>query len=168
MVLLHFVSVGTYYFLHRRLARNFKRHYLETRFLDLLHSTRKRQYRGPFLQTSEMQDLVASTQYRYTWFSPRQHLSIPLTREEGQLSSTYHPLYINTGTSKQPTRIRYLGHVTGYQPIREQYFRIRSDPTIPGFTGDSISTSASSPSSVLSTPGLSPEHTAYLDSVGGF
>eukprot|EP00116_Pleurobrachia_bachei_P009009 sb/3469271/ len=27
-----------------------------------------------------------------------------------------------TGTSKQPIRIRYLCHVTGYQPIRDQYF----------------------------------------------
>eukprot|EP00116_Pleurobrachia_bachei_P018827 sb/3479089/ len=24
---------------------------------------------------------------------------------------------------KQPIRTRYLGHVTGYQPIRDQYFR---------------------------------------------
>eukprot|EP00116_Pleurobrachia_bachei_P002165 sb/3462427/ len=29
--------------------------------------------------------------------------------------------------SKQPIRTRYLGHVTGYQPIRDQYFLIRSD-----------------------------------------
>ena len=28
--------------------------------------------------------------------------------------------------SKQPIRTRYLGHVTGYQPIRDQYFHIRS------------------------------------------
>eukprot|EP00116_Pleurobrachia_bachei_P017646 sb/3477908/ len=26
-----------------------------------------------------------------------------------------------TDTSKRPIRIRYLGHVTGYQPIRVQY-----------------------------------------------
>eukprot|EP00116_Pleurobrachia_bachei_P007639 sb/3467901/ len=31
-----------------------------------------------------------------------------------------------TDTSKQPIRTRYLGHVTGYQPIRDQYFLIRS------------------------------------------
>eukprot|EP00116_Pleurobrachia_bachei_P015437 sb/3475699/ len=31
-----------------------------------------------------------------------------------------------TETSKQPIRTRYLGHVTGYQPIRDQYFLIRS------------------------------------------
>eukprot|EP00116_Pleurobrachia_bachei_P012840 sb/3473102/ len=31
-------------------------------------------------------------------------------------------------TSKQPIRTRYLGHVTGYQPIRDQYFLIRSVP----------------------------------------
>eukprot|EP00116_Pleurobrachia_bachei_P015641 sb/3475903/ len=31
-----------------------------------------------------------------------------------------------TNTSKQPIRTRYLGHMTGYQPIRDQYFLIRS------------------------------------------
>eukprot|EP00116_Pleurobrachia_bachei_P015765 sb/3476027/ len=36
-----------------------------------------------------------------------------------------------TETSKQPIRTRYLGHVTGYQPIRDQYFLIRS---VPDFT----------------------------------
>ena len=30
--------------------------------------------------------------------------------------------------SKQPIRSRYLGHVTGYQPIRDQYFMVRSVP----------------------------------------
>eukprot|EP00116_Pleurobrachia_bachei_P008185 sb/3468447/ len=29
-----------------------------------------------------------------------------------------------TEISKQPIRTRYLGHVTGYQPIRDQYFQI--------------------------------------------
>eukprot|EP00116_Pleurobrachia_bachei_P004595 sb/3464857/ len=33
-----------------------------------------------------------------------------------------------TETSKQTIRTRYLGHVTGYQPIRNQYFLIRSVP----------------------------------------
>eukprot|EP00116_Pleurobrachia_bachei_P009491 sb/3469753/ len=33
-----------------------------------------------------------------------------------------------TQMSKQPIRTRYLGHVTGYQPIRVQYFLIRSVP----------------------------------------
>ena len=31
-----------------------------------------------------------------------------------------------TDTSKQPIRTSYLGHVTGYQPIRHQYFLIRA------------------------------------------
>eukprot|EP00116_Pleurobrachia_bachei_P000807 sb/3461069/ len=31
-----------------------------------------------------------------------------------------------TDTSKQPIRTRYLGHVTVYQPIRDQYFLIKS------------------------------------------
>eukprot|EP00116_Pleurobrachia_bachei_P015986 sb/3476248/ len=29
-------------------------------------------------------------------------------------------------TNKQPIRTRYLGHVIGYQPIRDRYFLIRS------------------------------------------
>ena len=33
-----------------------------------------------------------------------------------------------TDTSKQPIRTRYLGHVTGYPPIRDQHFLIRSVP----------------------------------------
>eukprot|EP00116_Pleurobrachia_bachei_P015920 sb/3476182/ len=35
----------------------------------------------------------------------------------------------------QPIRARYLGHVTGYQPIRDQYFLIRS---VPGSTQHQI------------------------------
>ena len=31
---------------------------------------------------------------------------------------------------KQPIRTRYLGYVTGYQPIRDQYFLIRSVPAL--------------------------------------
>eukprot|EP00116_Pleurobrachia_bachei_P006486 sb/3466748/ len=34
--------------------------------------------------------------------------------------------HTGTDTSKQPIRTRYLGHVTGYQPIRNQYFLIQS------------------------------------------
>eukprot|EP00116_Pleurobrachia_bachei_P000749 sb/3461011/ len=34
--------------------------------------------------------------------------------------------HVPTKTSKQPIRTRYLGHVTGYYPIRDQYFLIRS------------------------------------------
>eukprot|EP00116_Pleurobrachia_bachei_P018084 sb/3478346/ len=45
----------------------------------------------------------------------------------------YSSLVINqepTETSKQPIRTRYLGHVTGYHPIRGKYFLIRSVPEI--------------------------------------
>ena len=35
-----------------------------------------------------------------------------------------------TESSKQPIRARYLGHVTGYQPIRDQYFLVRSVPSV--------------------------------------
>eukprot|EP00116_Pleurobrachia_bachei_P018011 sb/3478273/ len=33
-----------------------------------------------------------------------------------------------TETSKQPIRTRYLGHVTGYKPIRYEYSVWRRDP----------------------------------------
>eukprot|EP00116_Pleurobrachia_bachei_P016531 sb/3476793/ len=33
-----------------------------------------------------------------------------------------------TETIEQPIRTRYLGHVTGFQPIRDQYFLIWSVP----------------------------------------
>ena len=33
-----------------------------------------------------------------------------------------------TRFSKQPIRTRYFGHVTGYQPIRDQHSLIRSVP----------------------------------------
>eukprot|EP00116_Pleurobrachia_bachei_P011079 sb/3471341/ len=32
--------------------------------------------------------------------------------------------------SKQPIRTRYLGHVTGYQPIRDQYFLTTTGPPL--------------------------------------
>eukprot|EP00116_Pleurobrachia_bachei_P012317 sb/3472579/ len=35
--------------------------------------------------------------------------------------------------SKKPIRTRYLGHVTGYQPIRDQYFLIRHVLALPLF-----------------------------------
>eukprot|EP00116_Pleurobrachia_bachei_P015297 sb/3475559/ len=35
-----------------------------------------------------------------------------------------------TGFSKTPIKTHYLGHVTGYQPIRDQYFLILSVPTL--------------------------------------
>ena len=34
-----------------------------------------------------------------------------------------------TESSKQPIRALYIGHLTGYQPIRNQYFLVRSVPT---------------------------------------
>eukprot|EP00116_Pleurobrachia_bachei_P004916 sb/3465178/ len=42
-----------------------------------------------------------------------------------------------TDTIKYPNRTRYLGHVTGYQPIRDQYFLIRPDYIASQYTGDS-------------------------------
>ena len=33
-----------------------------------------------------------------------------------------------TESSKQPIRADHLGHVTGYQPIRDQYFMVGSVP----------------------------------------
>eukprot|EP00116_Pleurobrachia_bachei_P012299 sb/3472561/ len=45
--------------------------------------------------------------------------------KHGRLLVTAHE---PTETSKQPIRTRNLGHVTGYHPIRDQYFLIRSVP----------------------------------------
>eukprot|EP00116_Pleurobrachia_bachei_P016505 sb/3476767/ len=39
---------------------------------------------------------------------------------------TKHPRIIHS--RNRPIRTRYLGHVTGYQPIRDQHFLIRSVP----------------------------------------
>eukprot|EP00116_Pleurobrachia_bachei_P016425 sb/3476687/ len=35
-----------------------------------------------------------------------------------------------TDTSEKTIRTRYLGHVTGYEPIRDQHFLIRSIPGV--------------------------------------
>ena len=35
-----------------------------------------------------------------------------------------------TESSKQPIRVRYFGHVTGSQPIGDQYYLIRSIPEV--------------------------------------
>eukprot|EP00116_Pleurobrachia_bachei_P013320 sb/3473582/ len=52
---------------------------------------------------------------------------IPVRVTQNRASSVRQRLE-PTETSKQPIRTRYLGHVTGYQPIRDQYFLIRSVP----------------------------------------
>eukprot|EP00116_Pleurobrachia_bachei_P017676 sb/3477938/ len=47
-----------------------------------------------------------------------------------QSSLTLHHVCLgwwgDTEISKQPIRTRYLDHVTGYQPIKDRYFLIRS------------------------------------------
>ena len=45
-----------------------------------------------------------------------------------------HPNQQPTGPSKQPIITHYLGHLTAYQPIRDQYFLGRSvpDPNVLG------------------------------------
>eukprot|EP00116_Pleurobrachia_bachei_P007365 sb/3467627/ len=53
-------------------------------------------------------------------------LSLGHPLSDKQLRSMIHQE--PTESSKQPIRTRYLGHVTGYQPIRDQYFLIRSVP----------------------------------------
>eukprot|EP00116_Pleurobrachia_bachei_P001262 sb/3461524/ len=90
------------------------------------------------------------------------------------------------GTSKQPIRTRYLGHVTGYQPIRDQYFLIRSVPVlgIPIITQEKVCQSTmggsdsqetvrdsvisnSSTSSIIGTS-KQPIRTRYLGHVTGY
>ena len=46
----------------------------------------------------------------------------------GKHSSVESGIHETTGPSKQPIRVHYLGHVTSYQPIRDQYFLIWSVP----------------------------------------
>eukprot|EP00116_Pleurobrachia_bachei_P015868 sb/3476130/ len=70
-------------------------------------------------------------------------LSSVLSRTQSILSLSFDPIRENCGqsigltillpieptdTCKQPITTRYLGHVTGYQPIRDQYFLIWSVP----------------------------------------
>ena len=50
------------------------------------------------------------------------HFSHIFIDEAAQVGYIQEP----TEFCKQPIRTRYLGHVTGYQPIRDQYFLIRS------------------------------------------
>ena len=45
---------------------------------------------------------------------------------------------------KQPIKTRYSGHVTGYQPIRDQYFLIRSIPGYLTNNGHNVSDKESS------------------------
>ena len=52
-------------------------------------------------------------------------------RNKTQTFSKYIQVYVReivTGTSKQPIKTCYLGLVTGYQPIWDQYFMVRSVP----------------------------------------
>eukprot|EP00116_Pleurobrachia_bachei_P009668 sb/3469930/ len=46
-----------------------------------------------------------------------------ISREAAEFSGK-HSIQESTDTSKQTIRTRRLGHVTGYQPIKDQYFQI--------------------------------------------
>eukprot|EP00116_Pleurobrachia_bachei_P018832 sb/3479094/ len=60
---------------------------------------------------------------------PRQYNISSLRRKSIHASNTHtHTHQKPTDTSKQPIRTRYLGHVAGCQPIRDQNFLIRSVP----------------------------------------
>ena len=61
-------------------------------------------------------NLAALSNYLEQTLSPA-----PETRKEG--------ISLFQDTSKQPIRTRYLGHVTGYQPIRDQYFQYLTTTT---------------------------------------
>ena len=52
-------------------------------------------------------------------------------RKRNTLTVSYNfisPIQEPTETSKHPIRTGYLDHVTGYQPIMDQYFMVRSVP----------------------------------------
>eukprot|EP00116_Pleurobrachia_bachei_P011469 sb/3471731/ len=54
----------------------------------------------------------------------------PICAIQACMQVQYRPGTDRSKLSKQPNRTRFLGHMTGYQPIRDQYFLIRSVPTI--------------------------------------
>eukprot|EP00116_Pleurobrachia_bachei_P012914 sb/3473176/ len=58
--------------------------------------------------------------------SPEPHADIVDQHYHGWASCSKVCCHIRESieTSKQPIRARYLGHMTGYQPIRDQYFLI--------------------------------------------
>eukprot|EP00116_Pleurobrachia_bachei_P015694 sb/3475956/ len=64
--------------------------------------------------------------------------------------------FLNSFLLIKPIRTHYLGHVTGYQPIRDQYFLIRSVPglyhTSPSESHINIAFLSLSPSLSLSLP----------------
>eukprot|EP00116_Pleurobrachia_bachei_P002114 sb/3462376/ len=84
------------------------------------------------------------------------------------ITSTHDAHQEPTEASKQPIRTRYLGHVTGYQPINDQYFLIRSVPdahtdTPPSFSiYRSIEDAKREPHLLLATsPAISGEKVTY-------
>ena len=46
-----------------------------------------------------------------------------IMREAQPVKRCHHTLQQPSEPNKQPIRTCYLGHVTGYQPIRDQYFQ---------------------------------------------
>eukprot|EP00116_Pleurobrachia_bachei_P012164 sb/3472426/ len=79
-------------------------------------------------EVSRQKDSVDTrTQYRVQILSM---LTEELVQSERWIFSALHILKETepTQVGKQPIRSRYLGHVTGCQPISDQYFLIRSVP----------------------------------------
>eukprot|EP00116_Pleurobrachia_bachei_P006355 sb/3466617/ len=70
-----------------------------------------------------------------------------------------------TETSKQPIRTRYLGHVTGYQPIKDQYFLIRSASVSSGESNTAEGWRVSGTDRITSKQ---PIRTRYLGHVTGY
>eukprot|EP00116_Pleurobrachia_bachei_P000936 sb/3461198/ len=67
---------------------------------------------------------AAKTNYQFELYITCHNLGI----EDTSHARAGKGLLRNKGCSKQPIRTCYLGHVTSYQPIRDQYFLIRSVP----------------------------------------
>eukprot|EP00116_Pleurobrachia_bachei_P014864 sb/3475126/ len=59
----------------------------------------------------------------------RAHCTLPNKTSVCTLPNYFLNRHQPTETSKQLIGTRYLGHVTGYQPIRDQYFLISSRTT---------------------------------------
>eukprot|EP00116_Pleurobrachia_bachei_P008365 sb/3468627/ len=71
-------------------------------------------------------DIPDTPIYRAKLFPPSNPVNRGPTSGRVVLNVSQEP----TDTSKQPISSRYLGHVTGYQPITDQYFLIWSVPEL--------------------------------------
>ena len=117
--------------------------FLSARQLELEESKRNTQLKKfsmPAIPVSDVENPFSDTaEYLESFGKILNSLSTEsgrLHREQTELSSTLMTLppslmlwansEVRYGCYQQPIRTRYLGHMTGFQPIRDQYFLFRS------------------------------------------